>query len=186
MMFIGAKNMFRKFQYVLTSRENHVNVHVSGVRLCLWTAATIWPVVHPPDHIWVWRATVEWFAQGKTKELGEKPVLVPLCPRQIPHGLTWVRIWASTVRGQRLAAWTVARAREDLTQGDVAQDLLACGLHNMQEYVICISHWYSIRILSAHYSSCVLSLIKFKIAVYIASALNHVSPDRLQPANKLN
>jgi hypothetical protein len=30
--------------------------------------------------IWVWRATVEWYWQGKTEELGEKPVPVPLCP----------------------------------------------------------------------------------------------------------
>jgi hypothetical protein len=26
----------------------------------------------------------------KTEELGEKPVPVPLCPQQIPHGLTRV------------------------------------------------------------------------------------------------
>jgi hypothetical protein len=28
------------------------------------------------------------YCQGKTEELGEKPVPVPLCPPQIPHGLT--------------------------------------------------------------------------------------------------
>jgi hypothetical protein len=33
-------------------------------------------------------APVEWKWQGKTEELGEKPVPVPLCPPQIPHGLT--------------------------------------------------------------------------------------------------
>jgi hypothetical protein len=26
---------------------------------------------------------------GKTKELGEKPIIVPLCPPQVPHGLPW-------------------------------------------------------------------------------------------------
>jgi len=43
---------------------------------------------HPPGDIWVWRATVEWYWQGKTEELGEKPVPVPLWPPQIPHGMT--------------------------------------------------------------------------------------------------
>jgi hypothetical protein len=33
-------------------------------------------------------APVEWNWQGKTEVLGEKPVSVPLCPTQIPHGLT--------------------------------------------------------------------------------------------------
>jgi hypothetical protein len=45
------------FQYV---------VHVDGVRLCLWTAATNGPLVHPPDNVWVWRGKVEWYWQGKT------------------------------------------------------------------------------------------------------------------------
>jgi hypothetical protein len=33
---------------------------------------------------------------GETEGLGEKPVPVPLCPQQIPHGLTGLR-------GERLA-----------------------------------------------------------------------------------
>jgi hypothetical protein len=45
-------------------------------------------IIHPPGDIWVRRAKVEWYWQGKTEELGEKPVLVPLCPPQIPHGPT--------------------------------------------------------------------------------------------------
>jgi hypothetical protein len=83
-------------------------VHVDTLRLCLWTAVTNWPIVYPPD-IWVWRAMVEWYWQGKAEELGEKPVLVPLCPLQIPRGLTWARSWASAVRGRRLSAWAMAR-----------------------------------------------------------------------------
>jgi hypothetical protein len=48
-----------------------------GVRLRLWPAATNGHNVYPPDDIWVWRAMVEWYWQGKTEELGEKPV--PVC-----------------------------------------------------------------------------------------------------------
>jgi hypothetical protein len=39
---------------------------------------------------------------GKTEELGEKPVPVPLCPPQIPHGMTQMQAWPSMVRGQGL------------------------------------------------------------------------------------
>jgi hypothetical protein len=54
-------------------------------------------------------APVEWNWQGKTEVLGEKPVPVPLCPPQIPHGLTRDRTRASAVRGRRLTAWAMAR-----------------------------------------------------------------------------
>jgi hypothetical protein len=40
----------------------------------------------------------------KTEELGEKPVLVPLCPPQIPHGQTRDRTRPSAVGGRRLTA----------------------------------------------------------------------------------
>jgi hypothetical protein len=47
-------------------------------------------------HIWVWRATVEWYIdRGKPKNSWEKLVSVPLCPPQIPHGLTRARTRAS-------------------------------------------------------------------------------------------
>jgi hypothetical protein len=45
--------------------------------------------------------------QGKTEELEEKPVAVPLCSPQIPHGLTRARNRAST--GRRLTTWAMAR-----------------------------------------------------------------------------
>jgi hypothetical protein len=47
---------------------------------------------------------VEWNLQEKTEVLGEKPVPVPLCPPQIPHGLTRDRTLASAVGGRRLTA----------------------------------------------------------------------------------
>jgi hypothetical protein len=61
-----------------------------------------------PQMIWVWRATVEWYIDGKTVELWEKPAPVPLCPPQIPHGLTKARTRASAVRGRRLTTWAMA------------------------------------------------------------------------------
>jgi hypothetical protein len=36
-------------------------VHEDEVRICPWAAATSGPIIHPPDGIWVWGATVEWF-----------------------------------------------------------------------------------------------------------------------------
>jgi hypothetical protein len=83
----------------------------------LWThrsleacCATLW---------WIWLvffvfpcnvAPVKWNWQGKTKVLGGKPVPVPLCPPQIPHGLTRDRTRASAVEGRRLTAWAMARS----------------------------------------------------------------------------
>jgi hypothetical protein len=49
---------------------------------------------------------MEWHWQRKSEELEEKPDPLPLCPTQIPHGLTWARTRASMVRGWRLAAKT--------------------------------------------------------------------------------
>jgi hypothetical protein len=54
-------------------------------------------------------APVELNWHGKTEVLGEKPVPVPLCPPQIPHGLTWDQTGASAVGGRRLTAWAMAR-----------------------------------------------------------------------------
>jgi hypothetical protein len=61
-------------------------------------------ILFVPQMIWVWRAMVGWYWQGKTEELGEKPVPVPLCPPQISHGLTRARTRVSAVRGRRLTA----------------------------------------------------------------------------------
>jgi hypothetical protein len=66
-------------------------------------------ILRIPHMIRVWRATMEWYWQGKTEELGEKPVPAPLCPPQIPHGLTRAQTRASAVRGRRLTTWAMAR-----------------------------------------------------------------------------
>jgi hypothetical protein len=46
---------------------------------------------------------------GENRQLGEKPVPVPLCPPQTPHGLIRDRTRASAVEGRRLTAWAMAR-----------------------------------------------------------------------------
>jgi hypothetical protein len=72
-------------------------------------------IVQPYDEDGVFSAftcngsPVEWNWQGKTEVLGEKPVPVPLCPPQIPHGLKGDWTQASAVRGRRLTAWAMAR-----------------------------------------------------------------------------
>jgi hypothetical protein len=46
---------------------------------------------------------------GENRQLGEKPVPVPLCPPQTPRGLTRDRTRASAVEGRRLTASAMAR-----------------------------------------------------------------------------
>jgi hypothetical protein len=55
-------------------------------------------------------AAVEWYWRWKTEGLVEKPVLVPLCPPQIPRGLTWKQTRDSALGNQRLAAWAMAQS----------------------------------------------------------------------------
>jgi hypothetical protein len=51
-----------------------------------------------PHDVWIRRAVVEYYWQGKPEELGENPVPVPLCPPlTVP-----ARIPASEVRGRWL------------------------------------------------------------------------------------
>jgi hypothetical protein len=93
----------------LVSNIWFVVVYVSGVRQCLWSAATSGPIVCRPGDIWVWRAMVERNWQAKKQRTWKKPVPVPLCPPQIQHGLTWEWTQVSMVRGWRLTAWTMAQ-----------------------------------------------------------------------------
>jgi len=52
---------------VSMKHDVHVHVHVDGLIRCLWTATTNGPIVHPPGHMWVRIATVEWY-KGKAKD----------------------------------------------------------------------------------------------------------------------
>jgi hypothetical protein len=56
-------------------------------------------------------AQLEWNLERKTEVIGEKPVPVPLCRLQIPHGLIRDRTRVSAVRARRLTAWVMARPR---------------------------------------------------------------------------
>jgi len=57
--------------------------------------------------------------RGKTEELVDKPVPVPFCPPQIPHGLTRSRTRASAVRGRRLTTWAMTRPTVWVTGRDL-------------------------------------------------------------------
>jgi hypothetical protein len=69
----------------------------------VWMPALFASILRIAQMIWVLESDggiIYW--QGKTEELGEKPVPAPLCPPEIPHGLTGARTRASAVRGQWL------------------------------------------------------------------------------------
>jgi hypothetical protein len=75
--------------------------------------------------------------QGKTKELGEKPVPVPLCPPKIPHGSTRARTRASAVRGQRLTAWGMARPRrQKLTKQNLYKVISILKVNSVSRWLV--------------------------------------------------
>jgi hypothetical protein len=79
--------------------------------------ATNGSIVQPlDDSMSEYGAVVEWYWQWKTKELGEKPATLPLCPPQIPHGLFWARTWPSAVRSRWLTTWAMARSDKRIVQ----------------------------------------------------------------------
>jgi hypothetical protein len=53
-------------------------------------------------------AAVGWYWQGKPKDSEINLSQLPLCPPQIPRGLTWARACASAVSSRRLTAWPIA------------------------------------------------------------------------------
>jgi hypothetical protein len=85
-----------KIPYSRNNKQAFFSWRWSGSSTQAWMPAYV-SILRIPQVIWVWRATVE---TGKTEELGEKPVPVPLCPPQIPG-----------LRGEsrRLTTWPIAR-----------------------------------------------------------------------------
>jgi hypothetical protein len=99
-----------------------------------------------PGDTWGLKLKVEWYWHGKTEELGENPVPVPLCPTQIPHGLTQARTRYCAVRGWRLTAWAMARPCYRVTDGTAsvrrfkreeikANNCHNTRLHHLQSYI---------------------------------------------------
>jgi len=54
-------------------------------------------------------ALVEWYWQGETEVLGEKPVTVPLCPPPNSHVLNWDQDRVSALKGRRQSAWPLSK-----------------------------------------------------------------------------
>jgi hypothetical protein len=147
----GARTVVYQLQYNLARKECsiiHWKVHIQfsinkqlkimlfndivspiiycyfGVRLRLCgTAIANRPLSIPQTIMNEYGAAAQWYWHGKTEGLGEKPVPVPLCPTQIPHGLPWERIWASI---SLTLGFIVGGIREDRTTEEQA----ALGLLN--------------------------------------------------------
>jgi hypothetical protein len=100
-------------------------------------------IVHPSDYIWVWWNDID---RG-TEELGERPVSVPLCPSQIPHGLTDAN---PGFRGERrrLTAWAMARpirsgdafSREDLKADRICATIIPFCFAQKCTDSVCVSN----------------------------------------------
>jgi hypothetical protein len=77
-----------------------------GVRLSpLGTSATVWSIVPAPDDRCEDCCAIGEMRIGRVKQsTRRKPVLVPLCPPQIPHDLTWAGTQAAAVGSRRVTA----------------------------------------------------------------------------------
>jgi hypothetical protein len=77
-------------------------------------------------HQWTYCSSPIWYehkvswwnaVKRENRKPRRKPVPVPLCPRQIPHGVTKARTCASAVTGRRLTAWATTRRKDHDTDG---------------------------------------------------------------------
>jgi hypothetical protein len=55
-----------------------------------------------------YRTTLEWYWQGKINIIGEIPVLAPICPPRIPHGMPRTQTQVSAARCRQLTARAMA------------------------------------------------------------------------------
>lgn len=76
-------------------------------------------------------AAVGCYCQGKTKELGGKPVPLQFFPSQIPHGPPWVWTWASVVRSSATSDWIFTNKVQLMssTFADTENLTLQCNTH---------------------------------------------------------
>jgi hypothetical protein len=58
-------------------------------------------------HEWIW-SSGGMILTGENRRTLRNPVPVPLCPPQIPHGLSWEWTRAAVVRSRRLTSWAMA------------------------------------------------------------------------------
>jgi hypothetical protein len=73
----------------------HVNDYVDWMRLCLWTATTNGPIVHPPGDIWAWKTMLDVVDWGK---LPIRPpegslAILPAEPSSSKSGGSGQRVW---------------------------------------------------------------------------------------------
>jgi hypothetical protein len=91
----------------ISLKLSSICVYINGVRLCLWIGSSPKLYMSMESHSGM-------MLTGETKELRKESATLPLCPPQIPHGLSWMQTWVSEVRGQWLAASAMARPTEHL------------------------------------------------------------------------
>ena len=93
------KDQFKKKTPTHTHTQTHT-IHTHTPHTHTHTHTYIYIYIYEDGYV----AMVEWYRQGKTEVLGEKPVTVPFFPPQIRLGLTWDRTRAFAVRGRRLTS----------------------------------------------------------------------------------
>jgi hypothetical protein len=79
----------------------------------------------------------EWYWQGKTEELKDKPGPGQLSPSQISHWLVWDWTQAPTVTVQQLIAWAIAQPTASRTDG--FKTYLIVGIQNHSTLVISVA-----------------------------------------------
>jgi hypothetical protein len=85
----------------------HTHISSGGWTICPLVAAVQRHSLIPSKSIMESQGGV--IVTGESRRTRRKPVPVPQCPPQIPHGPTQARILASAVRGRQLSAWAMAR-----------------------------------------------------------------------------
>jgi hypothetical protein len=97
---IVKKRLYTCFSWIAWCNINALDLYCSRC-LCWWCETMSTNCGH--QQVWC-SAMVEWYWQGKTKEIGEELVPMSLCLPHIPHGLTHGQTQAFVVRGLWLTA----------------------------------------------------------------------------------
>jgi hypothetical protein len=113
-MYIWVIRVLWVLKTILTNRDfNQFLPRLNNFPLCLRWVGTVtsyrgcrW--AHCTSSGWCMRewSIGEWYWQGKTEVLRDKPALVPLCPPQIPHGLPWD--WSRASNDEKQATYRLS------------------------------------------------------------------------------